>query len=130
MTAVSKLSKFNNNPGKEHWSAVKRVFRYLKGTKATKLLYKNDNHDHFEHFSDSDLESDVDERRSVTGYVTIFQNGTVSWSTKHQPTLALSLTEAEYMALSAREHAKNKTTARETFSKSMHVYIISFAVNL
>ncbi|KAK9745539.1 hypothetical protein QE152_g6808 [Popillia japonica] len=40
--AVSSLSRFNNNPGEIHWQAVKRVFRYLKGTAAAKLEFKRD----------------------------------------------------------------------------------------
>lgn len=99
--AVNKLSKFNNCPGKDHWSAVKRIFRYLQGTKSAKLKFsKNGNRDLIA-YSDSDWAGDSDERRSVTGYVCTFQGGPVSWTTKHQPTIALSTTEAEYMALSA-----------------------------
>ncbi|XP_055916035.1 uncharacterized protein LOC129948908 [Eupeodes corollae] len=98
---VNKLSKFNNCPGREHWTAVKRLFRYLKGTKSAKLKCSRNGNPEFQIYSDSDWASDCDERRSVTGYVCILQGGAVSWATKHQPTVALSTTEAEYMALSA-----------------------------
>ncbi|XP_075155350.1 uncharacterized protein LOC142228739 [Haematobia irritans] len=98
---VNKLSTFNNCPGKAHWCAVKRVLRYLKGTKKAKLKFcKNGNEDLFA-FSDFDWASDCDERRSVTANINIFQGGSISWASKHQCTIALSTTEAEYMALSA-----------------------------
>ena len=50
-------------------------------------------------YSDSDWAGDEDTRRSTTGYVFFMQHGPISWATKRQPTVALSSTEAEYMAL-------------------------------
>lgn len=99
--AVNMLSRFNKDPRKEHWSAVKRVFRYLKGTLSTRLCYRKETNIDFLAYSDADWANDVNERKSTTGYVTLFQGGAISWSSKRQPTVALSSTEAEYMALSA-----------------------------
>lgn len=99
--AVSYLSRFNNNPNQEHWNAVKRVFRYLKGTKHAKLCYKRNGSNKLEAYSDADWANDIDERKSMTGYVVMLQSGAISWSSKRQQTVALSSTEAEYMAMSA-----------------------------
>lgn len=52
-------------------------------------------------YSDSDWASDVDKRRSCSGHVILMSNGAISWSSKRQPTVALSSTEAEYMAISS-----------------------------
>lgn len=52
-------------------------------------------------FCDADWASDADERRSCTGYVSLMSNGAISWQSKRQKTVALSSTEAEYMALSS-----------------------------
>ena len=71
--AVSKLSKFNNNPGKEHWPAVKRVIRYLKGTKSTNLTVKEDSQEPFVVISDSDWTSDINEHCPVTGQLLFFR---------------------------------------------------------
>lgn len=99
--AVSALSQFASNPGIAHWNAVQHVFRYLKGTTGMKLVYPRV-HDSatpiLVGFSDSDWGNNRDDRRSVTGYVFTLNGTAISWSTRKQPTVALSSTEAEYMA--------------------------------
>lgn len=99
--AVSLVSRFNNNPGKAHWNAVKRIFRYLKGTLGLTLIYSKDPNSDIVGYCDADWASDIDERRSATGYVFKFQGAPITWATKRQTTVALSTAEAEYMALSA-----------------------------
>lgn len=99
--AVNTLSIFNNNPGKAHWIAAKRVLRYLKATIDTKLQYSKDELSNFSAFCDADWASNIDDRRSCSGYVFLSQGGAISWCSRRQPTIALSTTEAEYMALSS-----------------------------
>ena len=99
--AVNDTSKYNNNFGKAHWTAVKRIMRYLQGTKGLKLKYSKDKDSKLTGFSDSDWASDVDKRRSCTGYAFSMCGGAISWGSRRQPTVALSSTEAEYMALTA-----------------------------
>ena len=101
--AVTFLSQFNNNPGPQHWMAVKRVLRYLNGTMDYKLVYggndgKNISTPTLVGYCDADWASNVDDRRSITGYVFLLAGGAISWQTKKQPTVALSSVEAEYMA--------------------------------
>lgn len=98
--AVNNVSRFNQNPGKAHWTAVKRIFRYLKGTIDKKLVYTHKRDSNVYGYSDADFASDVDERRSCTGFVFVLQGAAISWNSKRQPTVAISTTEAEYMALS------------------------------
>ncbi|XP_048485493.1 uncharacterized protein LOC119691901 isoform X3 [Plutella xylostella] len=97
---VNTLSKFNNQPTAQHWAALKRVFRYLKGTKDLQLVFKCDA-GNIVGYCDADWASNTDDRRSCTGYMFLFQGAAISWSSKRQPTVALSSTEAEYMALSS-----------------------------
>lgn len=96
--AVSVLSRYNNDPGKAHWAAVKRVLRYLKGTIDKKLVFTNQL-DELKGYCDADWASDVDERKSTSGYVFTMQGAAISWSSKKQGTIALSTTEAEYMSM-------------------------------
>ena len=98
--AVNMVSQFAANPGKQHWEAVKRIFRYLKGTASKKLEYSKEGADQIRGYTDADWGGDPDDRRSTTGYVFTLQGGAISWNVKKQPTVALSSCEAEYMALS------------------------------
>lgn len=97
--AVHTVSRFNNIPGNPHWNAVKRIMRYLRGTIDAKLTYRRDDTAGLHGYSDADWAGDVSDRRSVTGYVFLLQGGAVAWNSRKQPTVALSTTEAEYMAL-------------------------------
>jgi hypothetical protein len=94
--AVSFLAQFMQNPGRPHWEAVKRVFRYLKGTKDMCLTIGGKKKG-LEAFSDADWASQ-EHRHSISGYVFTIDGGAVSWSSKKQGIVALSTTEAEYIA--------------------------------
>lgn len=98
--AVNILSRFQEKPLPAHWKAVRRVFRYLKGTTDLKLIF-GQREEKMKGFCDADWAADTDERKSTTGYVFTMNGGAISWRTKKQPTVALSTTEAEYMAMVA-----------------------------
>lgn len=97
--AVSVISRFMSQPGKEHWQAVKRIFRYLRGTSDISLVYGGDTQCLVTGYFDSDYAGDVDSRRSMTGYVFTLGGSVMSWKATLQPTVTLSTIEAEYMAL-------------------------------
>ncbi|XP_031263955.1 secreted RxLR effector protein 161-like [Pistacia vera] len=84
--AVGFLIRFMSNLGKEHWSTVKRVLRYLCGPSNLALSYGG-------------MGDDLYNRRATSGYVFSLFGGVVCWMSKRQITVALSSTEAEYMAL-------------------------------
>ena len=98
--AVGVLARFNQNPSMQHWKAVKHVFRYLKGTLDYKLTYSPDptSTELFTTFSDADHAGNPDNGRSTSGYVVKMGTGAISWSSKLQGIVALSTTEAEYVA--------------------------------
>jgi hypothetical protein len=108
--AVQALSQFNTKHTQTHWTAVKRVFRYLKGTANYGITYGGSRHGielktyfdniRLEGFSDADWGANPDDRRSISGYTFLIGNGAVSWSSKKQQTVALSSMEAEYLAIS------------------------------
>nr|AAT44242.1 putative ubiquitin carrier protein [Oryza sativa Japonica Group] len=76
--AVSKLSRFTSNPGDDHWRALERVMRYLKGTMELELHYSG-YPAVLEGYSDSNWISDVDEIKATSGYVFTLGGGAVSW---------------------------------------------------
>jgi len=93
--ATSTVAQYLENPGWEHWEAVKRIFRYLKGTKDLKLVFGGETSD-LVGFVDADGASQ-DHRRAISGYVFMVDGGAVSWSSKKQELVTLSTTEAEYV---------------------------------
>lgn len=99
--AVNTLSRFNKNPTAAHWTAVKRICRYLQGTKDMKLIYTKDGNEKITGYCDADWASDVRDRKSCTGYIFLLQGGAISWRSQKQQTVALSTAEAEYMAMSS-----------------------------
>lgn len=100
--AVNVVSRFQINPGQIHWNAVKRIFRYLKGTAAYGIEYSPvTNHGcDLIGFSDADFANDVDTRKSTSGYVFKLSNGPVTWCSQKQSAVSTSTTEAEYIAAS------------------------------
>ncbi|XP_071581029.1 uncharacterized protein [Temnothorax nylanderi] len=97
--AASCLGQFNNSYGKAHcWVAAKRVLRYLKGTLDLGLVYSPDVKP-LKGYVDSDWGNCPDDRRSYSGYVFALSGSPISWDARKQRTVALSSTEAEYMAL-------------------------------
>ena len=99
MYAVSLISRYMESPTETHLLAAKRILRYLQGTKDFGLLYKtSEKSSKLVGFTDSDYAGDQDDRRSTSGYVFMLGTGAVSWSSKKQPIVTLSTTEAEFVA--------------------------------
>ena len=104
--AVNKLSSYTANPSLQHVGAVKRVLRYLKGTKNLAIKYStspqenlHENDNLFYGYADAGY-ANTDDYKSTSGYVFIVGGGAITWRSKKQTTIALSSTEAEYIALS------------------------------
>jgi hypothetical protein len=98
--AVGVLARFNSNPGQQHWTAVKHLFRYIKGTLDYKLTFGpiSPSAPLFTTYSDADYGGCKDSGKSTGGYVVMMGGAAVSWRSKIQPTLSQSTTEAEFVA--------------------------------
>ena len=79
--SVGVVSRFLSNPNKEHWEAVKWILRYLRGTSKVCLCFGNDE-PKLIGYTDSDMASDLDSRKSVSGFLMTFARGAVSWQSK------------------------------------------------
>ena len=99
--AVGVLSRYMSKPGKEHWKAVKRVFRYLCGTIDYAIYYQGrprwDKVINVHGFVDADLAGDLDHRISTSGYVFNLFGGAISCMSKRQAIVSLSTIKAKYM---------------------------------
>ena len=97
--AVSNVAKFCSQPTKQHWTAVKRILRYLRSTPNYGLLYDGHGLRECVGYSDADWAGDVNDYKSTSGYVFQMGGTAVSWRSRKQSCVALSTAEAEYMAL-------------------------------
>jgi hypothetical protein len=99
--AVSTLAQHTKNPGPDHWQALKRIFLYLRSTMDYCIIFGGTDTDNnnLSGYTDASFAEDPATRRSTGAYVFMLNGGPVSWTSKRQATVALSTTEAEYMAL-------------------------------
>lgn len=111
--AVGEVSRFLERPSSSHVVAVKRIMRYLKGTVDNGIVYGGEHNGSFnlDGYTDADFARDIESRRSTTGYAFMMNGGAVTWRSQRQKTVALSTTEAEYMA--ACEGAKEGVWLRQ-----------------
>ena len=98
--AVSLLSRFQADPGIEHWKALLHVVGYIKNTMDYGLTYSRDADLTPLAYVDANYGGCRDTCRSTSGYVFLMAGGAVTWSSKRQATVALSTVEAEYVAMS------------------------------
>jgi len=98
--AVTKMAQFTANPTEDHLSHALYICRYLVGTPNYRLRYDGASGQGLNACTDSDWASDVNTRQPTPGFFIKLAGGLISWTTKAQKTVALSSTEAEYMALS------------------------------
>ncbi|KAJ9507131.1 hypothetical protein QJQ45_004864 [Haematococcus lacustris] len=97
--AVGLCAKYMAAPTQQHWQALHGVLRYVASTVSHGLAFGGA--EGLVGFCDADFAGDLDTRCSTTGFVFTMHGAAVSWSSRRQPTVAVSTTEAEYMAASA-----------------------------
>ena len=117
--AVGMVSRFQSNPGKEHWTAVKHIIKYLKRTRDYMLVYHSNELVPIG-YTDSDFQSDKDSRKSTSGNVFTLGGAAVVWRSIKQTCVADSTMEAEYVA--ASEAAKEAVWLRN-FLKDLAVVL-------
>jgi hypothetical protein len=106
--AVHQCARFSNSPTRTHELAVKRIIRYLKGTRDKGYILKPNGSDTIDCYVDADFagawtlstSEDPSSVKSRSGYVITFAGCPILWSSKMQSEIALSTTEAEYISLS------------------------------
>ncbi|XP_037494319.1 secreted RxLR effector protein 161-like [Jatropha curcas] len=112
--AVGMVSRFQSNPGREHWTAVKHIIKYLKRTRDYRLVYQSDDLVPIG-YTDSDFQTDKDSRKSTSGNAFVLGGGAISWRSIKQTCVADSTMEVEYVAASeaAKEACKLTEAASE-----------------
>nr|GEY65019.1 retrotransposon protein, putative, Ty1-copia subclass [Tanacetum cinerariifolium] len=100
--AQNLVSRYQHNPGKLHWVAVKHILKYLRNTRDMSLVYGGKPLIELDvtSFCDASWQFDKDDTKSQTGYVFIVNGGAGDWKSKKQTTIAMHLAQAEYVAAS------------------------------
>ena len=134
--AVCRLSRYLNEPTKIHMTQAKRVLIYLYTTKNRGITYGGKIHGIIGHnlmfdtifgYADADFASDLDSRKSTTGWIFMYNGGAISWRSSQQNIQALSTSEAEYMSLSdaakeARSLLKLNLTLKTNTPNNIIIY--------
>jgi histone deacetylase 1/2 len=97
--SVNKVCQYLHAPTTVHWTAVKRILRYVQCTIQIGLTFQRSSSTLLSAFSDADWEGDIDDRRSTGGFAVFFGPNLISWSARKQVTVSRSSTEAEYKSL-------------------------------
>lgn len=88
-----------HRPTNDHWTAVKRILRYLSGTQTQGVFYHATNNPSLHAFTDADWAGNKDDYTSTGAYIVYIGCHPVAWSSKKQTGVARSSTEAEYRSL-------------------------------
>ena len=104
MYPTNRLGAYTANPSLQHYTALKRILRYLAGTKTLGITYsasedEDDAENLFHGYSDAAF-ANQEGGKSTSGYVFLASGGAITWKSKKQSIIALSTTESEYIALS------------------------------
>ncbi|GKE46874.1 hypothetical protein Tco_1478132 [Tanacetum coccineum] len=98
--AICMCSRYQAKPTEKHLHALKRIFKYIRGTVNRGLWYPKDSSIALTAYADADHAGCQDTRRSTSGSMQLSGDRLVSWSSKRQKSTAISCTEAGYIALS------------------------------
>ncbi|KAL6327702.1 hypothetical protein AAG906_022764 [Vitis piasezkii] len=124
--SVNKACQFMHRPTSTHWSSIKRILRYLKGTITHGLLLQPSAHFTIQAYTDADWGAQPDDRRSSSGYLVYLGNNLVSWTASKQKVVSRSSAESEYRGLAiARERLfGHKLSLSEFFhARTKHIEI-------
>ena len=123
--ANGQLARHMQNPGEEHWKAMERFVRYIKGKEDHKLIMKKPKELRTISYCDSSYGDCKDTRRSTMGEVHTIGGSITSWRSQRQKIVTQSSTEAEYVTLSeaAKEQKFTQMLLEEIAEVDMPGYI-------
>ena len=96
---VNLLARYSSSPTRRHWTGVKQIFRYLRGTMDMGLYYSLSSKSGLVGYADAGFLSDPHNGRSKTGYVFLYGGTAISWRSTKQTITATSSNHAEILAI-------------------------------
>ncbi|TYK02298.1 gag/pol protein [Cucumis melo var. makuwa] len=129
--SVGMVSRCQSNPGRDHWTTVKNILKYLRRTKDYMLVYGTKDRI-LAGYTDSDFQTDKDARKSTSGSIFTLNGGAVIWRSVKQTCIVDSIMEAEYVA--ACEATKETVWLRKFLTDleivpNMHLSITLYCAN-
>ncbi|KAK1604433.1 hypothetical protein QYE76_028106 [Lolium multiflorum] len=97
--AVNKVCQYLHAPRVPHWTAVKRILRFIRFTYSHGLVLRSTPATLISAFSDADWAGNIDDRRSTGGYAIFYGGNLIAWTARKQATVSRSSTESEYKAV-------------------------------
>lgn len=113
--AIGNVSRYMEKPTVAHEKALKRILKYVAGTKSHGILFKRNGSHRLCGFSDADYAGDVDTRKSTSGYAFLYNDSIISWRSSLQKCVSISTTESEYV--SASEAVKEMVWLRRLYDE-------------
>ncbi|XP_070003233.1 secreted RxLR effector protein 161-like [Nicotiana sylvestris] len=96
--SVGRCAKFQSNPKESHLKAAKRILRYFKGTQDLVLYYPSGDNFNLIEYADADYAGYLVDRKNTFGMAHFLGSCLISWGTRKQNSVALSIAKAEYIA--------------------------------
>jgi hypothetical protein len=121
--AVTRFTQYTIKPNSQCWAALKRLIRYLKGTRTKGIIYgaqpnprtTNDDKYHIKGYTDSDWAGDTSTCKLISGYLFLGARALIAWGSHKQLIIALFTCEAEYVT--ASDAAREVTWLRNLFAE-------------
>lgn len=117
--AVNQACQHMHSPSNNHFTALKRILRYLKGTLSYGIFLKR-GFLHLTAFTDADWAGDPSDQRSTSGFCIFLGSSFVSWSAKKQSTVVCSSTKAEYRSLA---HTAAELSGLRVLLHDLHIFL-------
>ncbi|GJV17358.1 hypothetical protein Tco_1362681 [Tanacetum coccineum] len=125
--AVGVVSRYMVEPGREHWEAVKRILRYIKGTSDVALCF-GESDLIVKGYVDSDYAGDLDGSKSTIRYVFTLYGRIVSWVSKLQLVVAMSTMEAEYIVVAQASKETESSISFKDKAYTSSIYCVRVKV--
>ena len=98
--ALRMVSRYQDNPGLSHWTAVKNILKYLRNNEEMLLVYGGEEELKVRGCSDASFQTDRDDSKSQSGWVFTLNGGALTWESSKQDTVTISTCESKYIAAS------------------------------
>ena len=96
---VGVCARYQANPKESHMTALKRIIKYVKTTAEFGVWYSKNTNDVLAGYSDADWAGNANDRKSTSGGYFYVNNNLVSWMSKKQNSISLSIVEAKYIVV-------------------------------